>query len=138
MTREPRDEKCGPAAAFPKTIEANTGTQHSPNPGYVKAHDGIPVVRAYAASQLPGGMTHAAIWCRWCGTWHFHGIGDDELAFPGGHRISHCLRPTSPLVGGIYVWLIGPLPPWCRRPDGRLKSRLGPARARRLEQGGVP
>lgn len=50
--------------------------------------EGIPILPAIPRSDGHG----LKVWCRYCGTWHFHGHG-------GGHRAGHC--PAHERLGYI-------------------------------------
>lgn len=46
---------------------------------------------------------HWAVWCRYCGCLHFHGIGD-------GHRVAHCIIDTPYTQSGYTLVFAGELP----------------------------
>ena len=43
------------------------------------------------------------VWCAPCGRWHSHGGVSPEPGAGDGHRVAHCLVPTSPYVAIGYV-----------------------------------
>lgn len=64
--------------------------------------DGIPVVAGFIETHDQGHSLR--VWCRWCCTWHDHGLAD---ANPGDytHRVGHCYAPDSTYNRAGY-WIL--------------------------------
>ena len=47
-----------------------------------------PTLPAVQVRNRRSGAMHWRVWCRHCGAWHYHGVGE-------GHREAHCTNPAS-------------------------------------------
>lgn len=85
----------GPPARLPGGRTATTDTTIIDQIGIDAL--GYPVLHAWRAHGL------LYVWCTHCGVWHRHGAVSETPGSGDGHRVAHCVCPSSTFAANGYV-----------------------------------
>lgn len=100
LQKGPSDDTFSNSARFMTSTTRTTGEsgpQTPVLPAYrLDPHPGSPCPRHCTPHSL-------VVWCAPCRRWHTHGGVSPEPGAGDGHRVAHCLAPTSPYVATGYV-----------------------------------